>query len=74
MAGEVRDLAAYGASGRVRKLHLQPLGDTRECPGQNTFCGLKTNFPFHWLVLDLLLSGVDLERESLRRGKKALVH
>jgi hypothetical protein len=39
------------------------LGDTRECLGQNTFYVLKTNFPFHWLFLDLLLSGSDLERE-----------
>jgi hypothetical protein len=47
------------------------LGD-RECPSQNPFYGLKTNFLFHWLFLDLLLSGTDLEkeRESLRRGKK----
>jgi hypothetical protein len=37
-----------------------------ECPGQNTFSGLKTNFPFHWLFLDLLLSGSDLERERVR--------
>jgi hypothetical protein len=64
MAGEVQDLAAFGASGQVRKLCLQPLGDTRECPSQNTFCGLKTNFPFHWLFLDLPLSRSDLERES----------
>jgi hypothetical protein len=56
MAGGVQDLAAFGASGRVKKLHLQLLGDTGECLGQNTFCGLKTNFPFHWLFLDLPLS------------------
>jgi hypothetical protein len=24
---------------------------------------LKRNFPFHWLFLDLLLSGSDLERK-----------
>jgi hypothetical protein len=64
MAGGVRDLAAFGASGQVRKLHLQPLGDIREFPSQNTFCGLKTNFPFHWLFLDLPLSWSDIERES----------
>jgi hypothetical protein len=67
MAGGVRDLASFGASGWVRKLHLQPLGDTGECPGQNTFFfGLKTNFHFHRLFSDLLLSGSDLERESVR--------
>jgi hypothetical protein len=64
MAGEVQDLATFGASGRVRKLHLQLLDDTGECPGQNTFLGLKTNFPFHRLFSDLLLSRSDLERES----------
>jgi hypothetical protein len=26
MAGGVQDLAAFGASGWIRKLHLQPLG------------------------------------------------
>jgi hypothetical protein len=66
MARGVRDLATFGASGRVRKLCLQPLGDTGECPGQNTFFGLKTNFPFHWLLSDLLLSRSDLERERVR--------
>jgi hypothetical protein len=63
MDGEVQDLAAFGASGQVRKLRLQPLGDTGECPGQNTFCGLKTNFHFQQLFLDLPLSWSDLERE-----------
>jgi hypothetical protein len=52
----------FAASGWVRKLHLQPLGDTRECPGQNN---LKRNFPFHQLFSDLLLSGSDLERERV---------
>jgi hypothetical protein len=61
MAGGV-----FEASGWVRKLHLQPLGDTGECPCQNTFYGLKTNFPFCWLFPDLLLSGSDLERERVR--------
>jgi hypothetical protein len=78
MAGRVQDLAAFGASGQVRKLHLQPLVDTRECPGQNTFYSLKTNFPFHWLFSDLLLSGSDLERERelefKERNKKTTVH
>jgi hypothetical protein len=64
MAGGVWDLATFEASGRVRKLHLQPLGDTRKGPSQNIFCGLKTNFPFHWLFSDLPLSWSDLERES----------
>jgi hypothetical protein len=66
MAGGVRDLASFGASGWVRKLHLQPLGDTGECPGQNTFYSLKRDFPFHWLFSDLLLSRSDLERERIR--------
>jgi hypothetical protein len=63
MAGEVQDLAAFGASGQVRKLRFQPLGDTGECPCQNTLCGLKINFSFHWLFSDLPLSWSDLERE-----------
>jgi hypothetical protein len=70
----MQDLAV---SGQVRKLHLQPLDDTGEYMGQNTFCGLKTNFPFHRLFSDLPLSWSDLERESyhLRRvKKKASVH
>jgi hypothetical protein len=66
MAGGVQDLNAFGASGRVRKLCFQPLGDTGECPGQNTFFVLKTNFPFHRLFSDLLLSGSYLEREKVR--------
>jgi hypothetical protein len=66
MAGGIQDLAAFGASGQVKKLHFLPLGDTRECPSQNTFLDLKTNFLFHWLFLDLLLSGSDLERERVR--------
>jgi hypothetical protein len=78
MAGGVRDLAAFGASGWVRKLYLQPLGDSRECPSQNTFFGLKTNFLFHRLFLDLLLSGSDLEKETVSnketKKKKASVH
>jgi hypothetical protein len=44
MAGGVQDLAAFGASGWVRKLRLQRLDDTGECPGQNTFYGLKQTF------------------------------
>jgi hypothetical protein len=67
MAGGVRDLAAFGASEQVRKLHLQPSGDARECPSQSTFCSLKRNYPFHQLFSDLLLRGSDLERESLSR-------
>jgi hypothetical protein len=57
-----------------QEVALQPLGDTRECPGQNTFYGLNINFPFHQLFLDILLSKTDLEREreSLRRGEKIL--
>jgi hypothetical protein len=53
------------------------LGDTRECPGQNTFFGLKTNFPFHQLFSDFSLSWSDLERELVfkeRKNEKALVH
>jgi hypothetical protein len=75
MAGGVQDLAAFGASGRVKKLRLQPLGDTGECPGQNNFFGLKTNFPFHQLFSDLLLSGSNLERElefEERKKEKSL--
>jgi hypothetical protein len=34
---------------------------------------LKTNFPFHWLFSDLLLSGSDLEKESeFKERKKGL--
>jgi hypothetical protein len=55
MAGGVQDLAAFGASGQVKKLHLHPLGDTGECPIQNTFYSLKRKFPFHQLFLDFLL-------------------
>jgi hypothetical protein len=66
MTGGFQDLAAFGSSGRVRKLRLQLLGDTRECPSQNTFHSLKTNFLFHWLFSDLLLSRSDLERERVR--------
>jgi hypothetical protein len=61
-----RDLASFGASGKVMKLCFHPLGDTRECPSQNTFFDLKTNFPFHQLFSDLLLSRSDLERERVR--------
>jgi hypothetical protein len=53
------------------------LGDTGDCPGQNTFGGLKTNFPFHWLFLDFPLSWTDLEKELVfkeRKKEKALVH
>jgi hypothetical protein len=32
MAGGIQDLAAFGASGQVKKLHFLPLGDTRGCP------------------------------------------
>jgi hypothetical protein len=31
---------------------------------------LKRNFPFHWLFSDLVLSRLDLERESLRRVER----
>jgi hypothetical protein len=64
MAEGVQGLAAFVASGWVRKLHLQPSGDTGECPGQNTFYSLKRNFLFHWLFLELCLSRSDLEREK----------
>jgi hypothetical protein len=77
MAGGVGDLAAFGASGWVRKLRLQPLGDTGECPGQNTFCGLKTNFPFQLLFSDFPLSWSDLERVVVfkeRKKEKASMH
>jgi hypothetical protein len=53
------------------------LGDTGECPSQNTFCGLKTNSSFHQLLLDLPLSWSDLEGELMfkeRKKEKALVH
>jgi hypothetical protein len=66
LAGGVRDLATFGASGRVGKLCLQLLGDTGEYTGQNTIFVLKTNFPFHPLSLDLLLSGSDLEQGRVR--------
>jgi hypothetical protein len=66
IAGGVQDLATFGASEWVKKLHLQPLSDTRECPGKNTFFALKTNFPFYLLFLYFLLSGSDLEQERVR--------
>jgi hypothetical protein len=31
---------------------------------------LKRNFPFRWLFSDLVLSRLDLERESLRRVER----
>jgi hypothetical protein len=57
MTGWVQDLAAFGASGLVRELHLQSSDDTRECPGQNTFYSFQRNFSFHWQFLDLLQAG-----------------
>jgi hypothetical protein len=66
MAGGVQDLATFGDSGQVRKLHLELSGDTREYLSQNTFYSLKRNFPVHRLFLDLLLSRSDLERERER--------
>jgi hypothetical protein len=71
-------LSCLSALRQVRKLHLQPLGNTGECLGQNTFYSLKRNFPFHWLFLDLLLRGSDLERERKlefqERKKDTSVH
>jgi hypothetical protein len=62
MAGGVRDLATFGASGQVRTLHLHPSGVTRELPWPEHPYSLKRNFPFHQLFSDLL-SGSDLKRE-----------
>jgi hypothetical protein len=44
MPGEVQDLAASRASGQVRKFHLQPSGDTEECPGQSTHIAWRETF------------------------------
>jgi hypothetical protein len=62
MAGGVQDLSPFGASGKVRKLHLQPPGSLLR--PKHTY-SLKRNFPFHRLFSDILLSGSDLERERL---------
>jgi hypothetical protein len=61
MAGGVKYLATFGTSGRVRKLHLQPSGVTRELPWPKHLHSLKRNIPFHQLFSDLLLSGSDLK-------------
>jgi hypothetical protein len=61
-------LATFGASGWVRKLHLQPLGLTEELPQQEHPFSLKRNFPFYKLFLDLLLSGSDLKRSEFKEG------
>jgi hypothetical protein len=78
MAGGVRDLATFGASGWVRKLCLQPLGDTGECPSQNTFCGLKTKLSFPPAVfgppLKLVRSWMRVLVFKERKKEKALVH
>jgi hypothetical protein len=73
MAGGIRYLATFGASGWVRKLHLQPLGVTGELPWPEHPYSLKRNFPFHWLFSDLLLSGSDLKgREFKEEGRPEL--
>jgi hypothetical protein len=58
------------------------LGVNRELAKAEHQYSLKRNFLFHWLFLDLLLRGSDLERESMfkeggsreLRGKKSLMH
>jgi hypothetical protein len=45
MEGEVQDLATFGASGWVKKLCLQPLGDTGESPGHLLWLEDKLSFP-----------------------------
>jgi hypothetical protein len=44
MAGGVWDLDAFGTSGQGRKLHLQPLGDTEECPARTPFLAWRQTF------------------------------
>jgi hypothetical protein len=68
MAGRVQYLAAFGASGQVRKLHLQPLGVTGDFPWPEHPYSLKRNFLFHWLFSDLLLSGSDLKGRAFNEG------
>jgi hypothetical protein len=61
MAGGVRDLATFAASGQVRKLHLYLSGVIRELPQPEHPYSLKRNFPFHQPFSDLFLSGSDLK-------------
>jgi hypothetical protein len=68
MVGGVQDLAAFGASGQVRKLHLWSSGVTGELPHPEHPYSLERDFPFHRLFLDLVLSGSDLEREREFKG------
>jgi hypothetical protein len=44
MAEGVQDLATFEASRQVRKLHLQPSVDTKECPGQSTLIARRETF------------------------------
>jgi hypothetical protein len=44
IVGQVQDIAAFGPSGQVRKLHFQPSGDTWECPGQSTLIAWRETF------------------------------
>jgi hypothetical protein len=59
-------LATFGASGWVRKLHLQPLRPIGQLPKPKHPYSLKRNFPFHWPFLDLLLSGLDLKGREFK--------
>jgi hypothetical protein len=43
-------------------------------PSQNTFFGLKTNFPFHWLFLDCLLSSQNLKERVKGEEKEKALH
>jgi hypothetical protein len=47
MAGVVWDLATFGASRQVKKLHLQTSGDTGEFLQPAHPYSLKRNFPLH---------------------------
>jgi hypothetical protein len=68
MSGGIQYLATFEASGQVRKLHLQPLGVTRELPQPEHCYSLKRNFPFPWLLSDLLISGSDLKGREFKVG------
>jgi hypothetical protein len=66
---EFQYLSTFGASGQVRKFHIQPSGPTGELPPSVHPCGLKRNFPSHWPFLYLLLSGSDLKGKEFEEGE-----
>jgi hypothetical protein len=67
MAGRVWYLATFGASGRVRKLHLQPSGLTGGRPGQNTLIAWRETFLSTGYFRTSSLVGQIWKGESLRR-------